>query len=57
VYVNFLIVGHTHEDIDAMFGRWNYRLRNMVVVKTSHFHVTFFSLAPRTFLALEYRSP
>jgi hypothetical protein len=27
VYVNFLFVGHTHEDIDAMFGRWNRRLR------------------------------
>jgi hypothetical protein len=26
VYVNFLLVGHTHEDIDAMFGRWSYRL-------------------------------
>ena len=21
VYVNFLLIGHTHEDIDAMFGR------------------------------------
>jgi hypothetical protein len=27
VYVNFLLVGHTYEDIDAMFGRWSYRLR------------------------------
>jgi hypothetical protein len=27
VYINFLIVGHTHEDIDAMFGRWSYKLR------------------------------
>jgi hypothetical protein len=27
VYVNFLLVRHTHEDIDAMFGRWSYRLR------------------------------
>jgi hypothetical protein len=26
VYVNFLFVGHTHEDIDVMFGRWSYRL-------------------------------
>ena len=26
VYVNFLLVGHVHEDIDAMFGRWSYRL-------------------------------
>ena len=24
VYVNFVLV--THEDIDAMFGRWSYRL-------------------------------
>jgi hypothetical protein len=24
VYINFLIVGHTHEDIDAMFGRWSF---------------------------------
>jgi hypothetical protein len=27
VYVNFLLVGHTHEDIDAMFGRWSCRPR------------------------------
>jgi hypothetical protein len=27
VCINFLLVGHTHEDIDAMFGRWSYRLR------------------------------
>ena len=26
VYVNFLLVGHTHEDIDAMFGKWSYKL-------------------------------
>jgi hypothetical protein len=25
--VNFLLVGQTHEDIDAMFGRWSRRLR------------------------------
>ena len=25
VYIN-LLVGHTHKDIDAMFGRWSYRL-------------------------------
>jgi hypothetical protein len=27
VYISFLLVGHTHEDIDAMFGRWSRRLR------------------------------
>ena len=27
VYVNFLLIGHTHEDIDSMFGRWSCRLR------------------------------
>ena len=27
VHINYLIVGHTHEDIDAMFGRWNWRLK------------------------------
>jgi hypothetical protein len=27
VYINFLVVGHTYEDIDAMFGRWSYKLR------------------------------
>jgi hypothetical protein len=27
VYINFLLVGHTHEDIDAMFARWSYKLR------------------------------
>jgi hypothetical protein len=28
VYVNFLLVGHTHEDIDAMFGRWSTKLKS-----------------------------
>ena len=23
IYINFLIVGHTHKDIDALFGRWS----------------------------------
>jgi hypothetical protein len=27
VYINFLIVGHTHEDIDALFGRWSSMLK------------------------------
>ena len=27
VYINFLIVGHTHDDIDALFSRWSYKLR------------------------------
>ena len=27
VYINFLIVGHMHDDIDALFGRWSYKLR------------------------------
>ena len=27
VYINFLIVGHTHDDIDVLFGRWSYKLR------------------------------
>jgi hypothetical protein len=27
VYVNFMLVGHTHEDIDALFGRWSMRLQ------------------------------
>jgi hypothetical protein len=31
VYVNFLLVGHTHEDIDAMFGRWSRRLVRMTI--------------------------
>jgi hypothetical protein len=25
--VNFKLVGHTHDDIDALFGRWNMSLR------------------------------
>ena len=29
VYINFLIVGHTHDDIDALFGRWSYKLRGI----------------------------
>jgi hypothetical protein len=27
VYINFLIVGHTHNDIDALFGRCSCRLK------------------------------
>ena len=27
MYIDFLIVGHTHDDIDALFGRWSYKLR------------------------------
>jgi hypothetical protein len=27
VYINFLLVGHTHEDIDALFGRWSWKLK------------------------------
>jgi hypothetical protein len=26
VDMNFMLFGHTHEDIDALFGRWNMRL-------------------------------
>ena len=29
VYINFLIVGHTHDDIDALLGRWSYKLRGI----------------------------
>ena len=27
VYVNFMLVGHTHDDIDALFGRWSMALK------------------------------
>ena len=27
VYTNFLIVGHTHDDIDVLFRRWSYKLK------------------------------
>ena len=27
VYVNFMIVGHTHDDVDALFGRWSMALK------------------------------
>ena len=27
VYVNFMIAGHTHDDIDALFGRWSMALK------------------------------
>jgi hypothetical protein len=27
VYVNFMLVGYMHEDIDALFGRWSMKLR------------------------------
>ena len=29
VYINFLIIDHTHNDIDAHFDRWSYKLRRM----------------------------
>ena len=29
VYINFLIVGHTHNDIDALFDKWSYKLRGI----------------------------
>ena len=25
--MNFMIVGHTHDDIDALFGRWSMDLK------------------------------
>ena len=25
--MNFMIVGHTHDDIDALFGRWSIALK------------------------------
>jgi hypothetical protein len=27
VYVNFILVGHTYNDIDALFGRWSMSLK------------------------------
>ena len=29
VYINFLIVDHTHDDIDALLERWSYKLRGI----------------------------
>ena len=26
--MSFLLVGHTHDDIDASFGRWSIKLRD-----------------------------
>jgi hypothetical protein len=26
-YVNFMLIGYTHDDIDALFGHWNMKLR------------------------------
>ena len=26
--MNFLLVGHTHEDVDALFGRWSHKLKS-----------------------------
>lgn len=28
IWVNFLLVGHTHNDIDTLFGRWSMKLRS-----------------------------
>jgi Na+-translocating ferredoxin:NAD+ oxidoreductase RnfE subunit len=27
VYGNFKLVGHTHDDMDVLFGQWNMKLR------------------------------
>jgi len=27
VYVSFMLVGHTHDDIDALFGKWSMQLK------------------------------
>ena len=27
VYVSFMLVGHTHDDIDVLFGRWSMQLK------------------------------
>jgi hypothetical protein len=27
VCVNFMLVGHTHDEIDTLFGRWNMSLK------------------------------
>jgi hypothetical protein len=27
VYMNYLLAGHTHDDINALFGRWSVRLQ------------------------------
>ena len=27
IYVSFMLVGHTHDDIDALFGRWSMQLK------------------------------
>jgi hypothetical protein len=27
VFISFLLVGHTHDDIDGSFGRWSMKLR------------------------------
>ena len=27
VYMNFMLIGYTHDNIDALFGRWNKKLK------------------------------
>ena len=29
IYINFLIIGHTHNDIDAPYDKWSYKLREI----------------------------
>ena len=47
VYINFLIVGHTHDDIDAFFGRWSYKLRET--------NYPIFPLLIKSFMDIESR--
>jgi hypothetical protein len=31
MYVNFMLAGHTHDDIDALFGRWSMSLKKKCI--------------------------
>jgi hypothetical protein len=39
VFVSFLLVGHTHEDIEATFGRWSMKLCEILSYNTIAYEV------------------
>ena len=41
IELGFLMVGHTHEDIDALFSRFSKQLRTSHTVTLSHLMKTF----------------
>ena len=44
VYVNFIVVGHTHDDIDALFGRESMALKKESIPTISLLMISFINI-------------